>query len=353
MKKLIIFFDGTSNKFEEKNTNVVKAYRVISSENQIKCYIPGVGSMKNQKYYFLTKRVFKKIMGLAFGYGLQERVLESYLFLSKNYQPGDEIYFFGFSRGSYTAKVLAGLIHECGLMEHHNSYNMQYAYNLYSARNPNFKTMKKFKNTFSKYSPQIKFMGLWDSVSSVGNLIQMRNYPHTSNVKNVSHLRHAIAVDEKRFMFMNNTSNSTKDNIQMWFPGVHTDVGGGQKESESQLSKIALKWILEEAAVLNLDLNENSFKRYVEGTEGGNYSKPSATGKIHKNLFLWYLLNFIPRFKVTQYKPKKKYKFFVPLIRYRKIRKEDKIHESVFLRMAAFKKYKPKNVIKWQEDNQE
>ena len=122
MKKIILYFDGTSNKFGDKNTNVVKAYRVTSSEGQIKCYIPGVGSMSNKKYHFYTSRLIKKIVGLAFGYGLQERVITGYQFISEHYCPGDEIYLFGFSRGAYTAKVLVGLIHSCGLIGMENEY---------------------------------------------------------------------------------------------------------------------------------------------------------------------------------------------------------------------------------------
>jgi uncharacterized protein (DUF2235 family) len=267
MKRLIIFFDGTKNKFGDRNTNVVKCLRITSSDNQINCYIPGVGSMKNKKYYFFTTRVIKQIVGLAFGYGLQERVLQAYKFLSNNYIIGDEIYIFGFSRGAYSAKVLLGLMHNCGLMDKNNEYNMQYAYDLYSARNPKFGLMRKFKKTFSRYDPKVKFLGLWDSVSSVGNIIQMRNYPNTSNMKNVECVRHAIAVDEKRYMFVNNTSNSSKDNIQMWFAGVHSDVGGGQKEDESQLSKLSLNWMVDEAVKKGFQINRELFEKYVEGKD--------------------------------------------------------------------------------------
>lgn len=346
MKKLVIFFDGTSNKFGVKNTNVVKCLRVASSENQIKCYIPGVGSMKNKRYYFWTTRMLKQFVGLMFGYGLQERVLEAYKFLCANYTEGSEVFIFGFSRGAYSAKVLLGLINQCGLMDKNNEYNMQYAYSLYSSRWPKFDVMAKFKKTFSMSSPQIKFLGLWDSVSSVGNLIQMRNYVDTSNIKNVDFVRHAIAVDEKRCMFVNNTSNSSRDNIQMWFPGVHSDVGGGQIEEESQLSKISLKWMIDEAVKVGFEIEEESYRKYVEG-EGKKYSKPSFDGKMHKNVFLWYILNFVPRIKKIGYKPNK-YKLFVPLFRYRKIRRRDKIHHSVIERMEKYSEYRPKNVVEWQ-----
>ena len=349
MKRLVIYFDGTSNKFGDKNTNVVKAFRVTSSSNQLKCYIPGVGSMKNKKYYFYTSRLIKKIAGLAFGYGLQERILEGYKFLAENYEEGDEIYFFGFSRGAYAAKVLAGLIHRCGLIGRHNEYLTQYAYNLYTARKPDFEVLGKFKSTFSKASPEITYMGLWDSVSSVGNIIQMRNYPDTSNVKNVSTLRHALAVDEKRFMFINNKSNSNKDNVQMWFPGVHSDVGGGHAEEESGLAKVPLTWILEEAEKLGLELNREDYNKYVKGEGGSDYVEPSATGKKHFNYWAWYALNLIPRLKTIGYNPRK-YKFFIPFIRYREILKTDKVHSSVFERMDKIETYRPKNVAEWKNN---
>jgi uncharacterized protein (DUF2235 family) len=349
MKKLVLFFDGTSNKFGHKNTNVVKCLRVTSTDNQIICYIPGVGSMENKKYYFFLKRKIKQLLGLAFGYGLQERVIEGYKFLSNNYEKGDEIFIFGFSRGAYSAKVLLGLIYRCGLMDKNNEYNMRYAYSLYSARKPAWEIIAKFKKTFSKYSPQIKYLGLWDSVSSVGTLMQMRNYPDTSNMKNVHSVRHAIAVDEKRCMFVNNTSNSSsKDNIQMWFSGAHSDVGGGIKEEENQLSKFSLKWIIDEAIKSGFEIDKEAYKRYVEGADP-EYSAPSIDGKIHKTNALWNIINFLPRFKIISYNPKQ-YKIYIPLLGYRKIEKHHKVHDSLFKRMEKYKDYKPKNVLAWRKN---
>ncbi len=351
MKKLIIFFDGTSNKFGTKNTNVVKAFRVIDDQDQLKCYIPGVGSIMDKKDHFFIKRLVKKWMGKGFGYGLQERVLAGYKFLCRHYVPGDEISMFGYSRGAYSAKVLAALVSEYGLMGTHNDYNMQYAYNLYIKRKPNFETMAKFKKTFATHRPSIKFLGLWDSVSSVGNAVQMRNYPYTSNVKNVEYLRHAIAVDERRFMFVNNTSNSNGDNVQMWFPGVHSDVGGGQKEEVSHLSKIALKWMLDEAKqIADLSYNKDSYKRYVMGSKDGKYVGPDHLGDMHNKLSLIHLLNFFPRFRVTKYKPTKEHKVLWPLMKYRKIEDHHQVHPSVFDRMRDDKSYKPKNVLRWKDE---
>jgi len=159
-------------------------------------------------------------------------------------------------------------------------------------------------------------------------------------------VRHAIAVDEKRYMFVNNTSNSTKNNLQMWFPGVHTDVGGGQREEESQLSKIALQWMLDEAIKAGLKHNEEFYRRYLGANPA--YSKPNSDGKIHTNGLLWYILNFFPRYKKISYRPSK-HKFFFPLLRYREIPEHHKIHQSVLDRMDKDSGYQPSNVIKWFE----
>ncbi len=329
---IIMCFDGTSNKFEKVNTNVVKLYRVANRENQLKCYIPGVGSNSDRKDIFFVSRYIKKYMGLAFGYGLQERVIAGYNFLVDNYSEGDKIFLFGFSRGAYTAKVLSGLIHACGLMGRGNEYLVKYAYSLYSSNNPNFEVMSKFKHTFSVCEPEISFMGLWDSVSSVGHIWRMRNFPFTSNMNNVNVLRHALAIDEKRTMFMNNTSIIKGDSVNMWFAGVHSDVGGGFPEEESSLSKIPLEWMITEARKEGLSIDEDDYNKYVLGLPPSDYVKPDNLGPMHRNRWFWLIFNLVPRLKYS-YKPKK-VSMYLPIFNKRKILNTDKVHKSVTERIA-------------------
>ena len=168
-------------------------------------------------------------------------------------------------------------------------------------------------------------------------------------MKNVDVVRHALAIDEKRFMFVNNTSQSQGDNIQMWFAGVHADVGGGHPEPESGLAKIPLGWIMDEARKAGLKIDDKHFDRYVNGLGTDKYVQPDVLGKKHVNWMIWYVLNFIPRLRTLSYDPKK-YKLFIPFLRRRIIQKEDQVHRSVFERMKQ-SGYNPKNVRIWQDKN--
>lgn len=347
-KKIFLFFDGTSNKFKKDAlTNVFKAYDIIQKdESQIACYVPGVGSIADKGEFSSIVRLIKKYVGLGFGYGLQEKVLVGYDFLIDNYEEGDDIYLLGFSRGAYTAKVLAGLIHTCGLIGKHDQYNSQYAYAQYAGKSFDFKLNNQFKKAFSKYTPKIEFMGLWDSVSSVGDLLQLRNYPYTTNVKGVKHIRHAMAIDERRFDFtLNKTNNNdpSGDIQSLWFAGVHTDVGGGNPESESGLAKIALLWMLEQLGT-NVNLNNDKLERFVTNITDPNISKLDALADAHKNGILIRGLNIIPRIKTLSYDPLES-KWVWPLFFKRSIPKDYVLHESVKTRMAKTKYY-PKNLPK-------
>src|SRR6195952_4430047 len=122
MKNIIILCDGTGNEISENISNVLKFYRCLRKTDkgepprQLVFYDPGVGTLSRPNPWHRLKQDFSAIMGLATGYGLDDKVLQSYLFLVRNYQEGDQIYLFGFSRGAYTVRVLAGLIHKVGLI---------------------------------------------------------------------------------------------------------------------------------------------------------------------------------------------------------------------------------------------
>src|ERR1700743_1802871 len=121
MKNIVICCDGTGNEISENISNVLKLYRCLrktdkTTPHQVVFYDPGVGTLARPDPWQKLKQDFITILGLATGYGLDDKVLQSYLFLVRNYQEGDQIYLFGFSRGAYTVRVLAGLIHKVGLI---------------------------------------------------------------------------------------------------------------------------------------------------------------------------------------------------------------------------------------------
>ena len=146
----------------------------------------------------------------------------------KNYCVGDKVFLFGFSRGAYTVRVLAGFIHMMGLLEQGCENLIPYAFDIYVKKKPDFKVAVGFKGTFSRICP-IHFMGIWDTVSSVGYLGNWKTYPYTANNSSISCVRHAVAIDERRAFYNQNsldTSVRGQDIKEVWFAGVHSDVGG-------------------------------------------------------------------------------------------------------------------------------
>jgi len=343
-KNILIFLDGTSNKFGDELTNVVRAYSVVvKNSKQIALYIPGVGSISDRMELFKPMRLMKKWAGLGFGYGLQKKVIEAYSFLMKNYEPNDKIYLFGFSRGAYTAKVVAGLIHACGLLHKDNESHIEYAYELYTREKLDFNLLGGFKKRFSHDIPDIHFMGLWDSVSSVGNIRRMRNYPYTTNVQNVKTIRHALAIDEKRALFKNNSTFSKGDDIkQVWFGGTHGNVGGGHIEEKSAYAKVPLKWMLDEAQSKGLKIEKELYGRYVISNNVKGYTPLDPNGDLYKNDFLtWGVLELLPRYN-TNYNTGKK-EWYWPLFARRVIPENSLIHSSITNRLKA-KTYSASNI---------
>src|SRR5215813_1481181 len=120
-RNIVILCDGTGNEISENISNVLKLYRCLrktekTTPRQIVYYDPGVGTLSRPNVWHKLKQDFNAILGLATGYGLDDNVLAAYRFLVQNWQEGDRVYMFGFSRGAYTVRVLAALIHKIGLI---------------------------------------------------------------------------------------------------------------------------------------------------------------------------------------------------------------------------------------------
>lgn len=194
MKKLIICCDGTWNTPDQGGSaaNVVKIARAIEPTDsigtpQIVAYFEGVGTEKPLKHLItpnmstwkrgflsLVDRIFYRFprsIGGAFGVGMSETVKNAYSFLVNNYEPDDEIYLFGFSRGAYAARSLAGLIRNSGILKKQFADQLDNAYSLYQSRDDNDAPDKNnalsFVNQFSQQVP-IKFIGVWDTVGALG-----------------------------------------------------------------------------------------------------------------------------------------------------------------------------------------
>src|SRR5215475_11536932 len=268
-KNVVVCCDGTANEFARDRTNVVKLFYTLIHDpsRQVAFYHPGLGTMEAAGALTTFSRRLTKLAGLAIGYGLEADVRDAYVFLMNYFQEGDRLFLFGFSRGAYTARAVASLLHMYGLIRKGDEPLVPYAIRMLMAINRGqgrtranqpsqvralFKLADEFNAHFSGTPCKPYFVGVWDTVSSVGWIEKPLRLPYTANNPAIQIGRHAIAIDERRAFFRSNlwrpTANGGPKNIkQVWFPGVHCDVGGGYAEADSGLSKLALQWMIKEA----------------------------------------------------------------------------------------------------------
>jgi uncharacterized protein (DUF2235 family) len=147
------------------------------------------------------------------------------------------------------------------------------------------------------------FVGVWDTVSSVGWIENPLKLPYVANNPSIQIGRHAIAIDERRAFFRNHLwrpsradqEQGPKDLKQVWFPGVHCDIGGGYPEAASGLSKVALEWMLDEAQSAGL-LVDPERRRQILGQDGGRYIAPNPLAEPHESLTgAWHLAEYVPK----------------------------------------------------------
>jgi uncharacterized protein (DUF2235 family) len=338
-KNVVICLDGTGNQFNENNSNVVKLFRVIQRDaSQIAYYDPGVGTLADPDFKTPIGKKLSKLMGLGFGRGLTRNVQQAYSFLMDHYEEGDRLFLFGFSRGAYTARVLAGLIHSCGLLEPGCQNLIPYATTLYKAKQVDFKILRKFGSTYGR-KVNIDFLGLWDSVSTTGWVYNPVFLPYTTNNKSVQAVRHALAIDERRSFFKDmrwgDKHGDTQDIKEVWFAGVHSDVGGGYAEARSGLAKIALKWMIEQASdpQFALKIDQKKYKRYVLGAGTDDYIGPDSTAEANESLKgAWRLVQWLPKSVWLVDEGREAIRMPKP---HRKIATGNTLHHSVLERMRA------------------
>lgn len=337
-KNLVVCLDGTSNEPESSNTNVARIYEIaVKNEDQIVYYDPGVGTMGARSATSRVGRTFTRVGGLALGHGVKENIEEAYRFLMVNYLPGDQIYVFGFSRGAYTARALAGMLRTVGLLRPGADNLVPYAMKLYAksgkedateAEEKEFWQLRnEFNDTFgnpafpTRFAPQIRFLGLWDTVKFVGWFnwrakLQQAKWPFTRKVPNVVIGRHALAIHEKRRYYaeyrfdLNELDSEKRDLSEMWFMGVHSDVGG-TFEDDHRLADISLKWMTDEARGAGLIPNAAAYLKHISVALGEELTPDHGQGKIHTNSWAWFMLG--------------------AGWRKRRIRENDKLHPTVAL----------------------
>lgn len=205
MKRIVICCDGTWNDPEKRDiTNVVKTARAVrprtpDGTTQVVFYDWGVG----------TGRRFDRITGGSIGKGLNRNIQDACRFLVHNYAPGDEIFFFGFSRGAYTARSAAGLVRNCGVLKKKHADMIPEAFELYRSKSrPDSKKSGAFRREFSRET-RIRFIGVWDTVGALGVPLRLfrrfnaRKYSfHDTRLsRSIDHAYQALAIDEKRKPF--------------------------------------------------------------------------------------------------------------------------------------------------------
>lgn len=353
-KNIIICCDGTSNKVGlSENTNVVHLYSCLEqSKEQITYYNPGVGTLAPTSFKRNYRKIIYKIADVIFAKTLNVRVKDAYIYLMNHYEEGDRIYLFGFSRGAYSVRMLAGMLKLYGILYSGNESHLEYIFNEYSKirvepleseRNKYFGLANRIKHSFS-HNAIIQFMGIWDTVVSIGNLTSYyRPFPYTDSLVGVTTVRHALAIDEKRKHYQPFRVNSDhKDCKEVWFAGVHSDVGGSYKKEG--LSKIALEWMLCEASHFGLKLNKDKVDRYVYGKRS-KYQKPDFKQNIEKSdTCVFKLADLLPR---PSYNLIAGFYFDFRLNGKRKIEEGAMIHSSVIDKLKYKENmhlYKPLNI---------
>ena len=293
-KKIAFCADGTWNHphspvlVETNDTNVYKLYKLLAvTSSQITFYDDGVGA---------DGTPIDRLSGGAFGVGLFQKVKDGYTAIAHVYEAGDEVFIFGFSRGAYTARSIAGMIAVCGLPTRNFDPSMvETAFDAYRNRDQRAALPAKLA-AFGMDAASITMVGVWDTVGALGIPGALFGLPDplfgfldTGLNPKVKNAYHAMAIDERRSEFHPTlwTSAAAPGQVvsQVWFPGVHCDVGGGYPEAG--LSSISLSWMLKQALALGIEVVHPAADQYPSPMP-----QKFALDQIHES---WNLLWGFPR----------------------------------------------------------
>ena len=260
-KNIVVCCDGTRAKYssEEKNTNVVRLFERLGPDgpNQISYYDPGAGTyspMWTPAGQWLAKGL-ESASGIGLtGTGIRQNIAEAYRYLMAYYEPGDQVFLFGYSRGAHTVRTLAGMLFRCGLLTRGSQNLIPYMAEIY--RRGENDVAEDFKGRFSRHC-RIHFIGVWDTVASVGYFRQRRFSDNALNPE-VRYGFQALAMHERRYFFQPSIWDKPVEGQtieQVWFPGCHGDVGG--QDAYRGISDIPLKWMMARAEACGLKFNHD------------------------------------------------------------------------------------------------
>ena len=271
MRNIIVCCDGTGNEYGRHNTNVVETYKLArKGAAQTAYYDPGVGT--GGWAYDEESGALRALTDKGTGAGLQKNVNDAYRYLMKVYQgpEADRIFLFGFSRGAFTVRSLAGMLHKVGLLGRNADNHVPYASKIYNRRG-NARIAAGFRKTFSRPAP-VHFIGVWDTVESLV-LNEGRRWTNARLNPETAFAYQALAIDERRKDFQpclwderNRQPGQTLE--QVWFAGVHADVGG--YHPRRGLANISLRWMLGKAAAAGMEIDRRRLanRRYRPDPHG-------------------------------------------------------------------------------------
>lgn len=321
MRKLVVCLDGTGNAVGDRETNVLKLYKALEdSDTQIRHYVMGVGTNDSTRMFGEFRQKVRGVLGLGFGRGLEDDVLEAYGFLCRHWRTrkqvseaegideseaeADRIYIFGFSRGAYAARVLAGFIHNFGLVTPEKLYMIAPVFRAYrrvtdhkksDGADTIFQSLREYEQVlrpeagvpirclglFDTVSSMVRFRRIWHNIKTHGSLMELGTHAGVDTNSSVRIVLHALAIDERRSMFRpqfwqpecfesgpnagkpvywgNRFKNKGQDRVQIvrqrWFPGYHSDVGGSPPEDKSGIGKASLLWMIDALKLAEQDAN--------------------------------------------------------------------------------------------------
>jgi uncharacterized protein (DUF2235 family) len=353
MKRIAIFLDGTWNTLQN-NTNVwrLKSLCDPAASNQPVYYNKGVGTSFGEA-----------VRGGVEGYGIDQEIIDAYTWLTECFEPGDQIFIFGFSRGAYTARSLSGLVAKCGVLRPGAPLSIEQLFGRYRRRSE--KTLNDLlhgptsvdleERWLVKYCEptKIRMVGVWDTVGSLGSPVASLRSKIAEYIFLDTHLRvqnefafHALAIDEQRKSFEPTLWTKTVRNDaaqgvalprplseveQRWFVGAHANVGGGYPSDV--LAQPPLEWLMGKAAGLGLRFRDT----FV--ADGQTPDAPIADS--YRDFGRGLVRFFVPRFyRPIGTNPQKGTTSTTERI-------NETIDGSVFERWRGNSSYRPPNLLEW------
>lgn len=340
-QNLVLCADGTGNSFDTNKSNVVRLIECLElgrEAEQLVFYDQGVGTSPASAG---ATRAFKRashrpaltildeptvgwwpastlarLAGLGFGFGLKENLRQMYEALAGAYTSDERtpVFLFGFSRGAFTVRALAAVIHRCGLLPGDRLGAFRDAYDAFfderhrermapEARRAFDARLAKFRNDNGARDCRIRFLGIWDTVKSYG-FIYPKSLPHLRHNPSVGAVRHAAALGERRSyyqltswggvdhpVYQDARPDDSRDVKEVWFAGSHSDVGGGYPPAGNGLARAPFEWMVREAQRFGLQVSDAGLDYVL---------KEFATElTMHESLWgPWWIAELLPRFEL-------------------------------------------------------